>query len=65
MFELQTWLKVRQRFNGALWYRAEHKMLTLTGATDASSSRWGGLTRSPGCDVFKAGGDFPPGMGTH
>ena len=38
MFELTKWLEVRQRFNGASWYRAEHKIVTLTGATDASSS---------------------------
>ena len=42
MIELTKWLEVRQHFNGASWYRAEHKMVTLTGATDASSSGWGG-----------------------
>ena len=42
MFELTKWLEVRQRSNGASWYRAEHKMGTRTGATDASSSGWGG-----------------------
>ena len=39
-------------------YRAEHTMVTLTGATDASSSGWGGLIGSPGREVFRAGGDF-------
>ena len=62
MFELTKWLEVRQRFNGASWYRAEHKMVTLTGATDASSSGWGGLIRNPGREVFRAGGDFPVDM---
>lgn len=62
MFELRQWLLVRARFNGASWYRAEHKMLSLTGASDASSSGWGGLVRSPGCPVYKAGGDFPPNI---
>lgn len=65
MFELEKWLEVRKRFNGASWYRAEHKLLTLTGATDASSSGWGGLIHSPGCDVFRAGGDFPPDVANH
>lgn len=59
MFELQRWLEVRMHFNGASWYRAEHKHLALTGASDASSGGWGGLIRSPGQPVFKAGGDFP------
>ena len=62
MFELTKWLEVRQRFNGASWYRAEYKMVTLTGATDASSSGWGGLIRNPGREVFRAGGDFPVDM---
>ena len=43
-------------------YRAEHTMVTLTGATDASSSGWGGLIGSPGREVFRAGGDFPVDM---
>lgn len=38
MFELTKCREVRRRLNGASWYRAEHKMLTVTGATDASSS---------------------------
>lgn len=59
-FEMSRWLEVRKPFNGASWYRAEHKMVSLTGASDASSSGWGGLIRSPGRDVFKAGCDFPP-----
>lgn len=57
--EFTKWLEVRKRFSGASWYRAEHKMLTLTGATDASSSGWGGLIRSVGYDVLnKARVDF-------
>ena len=59
MFELKRWLEVREHFNGASWYRAEHKQLALTGASDASSGGWGGLIRSPGQPIFKAGGDFP------
>ncbi|CAB1112862.1 unnamed protein product [Ectocarpus sp. CCAP 1310/34] len=62
MFEMQRWLEVRKKFNGASWYRAEHKLLSLTGASDASSRGWGGLIRSPGQPIFKAGGDFPPQM---
>ena len=45
MFEMEKWLEVRKELNGASWYRAEHKMVILTGASDASSSGWGGLIR--------------------
>ena len=38
MFEMEKWLEVRKELNGASWYRAEHKMVILTGASDASSS---------------------------
>ena len=39
MFEMETrWLEVRKEFNGASWYRAEHQIVILTGASDASSS---------------------------
>ena len=64
MFELTKWLEVRQRFIGALWFRAEHKMATLTGATDDFSSGWGrgGLIRNPGGEVFRQGGVFPADM---
>ena len=37
-------------------------MVILTGATDASSSGWGGLISSPGREVFRAAGDFPADM---
>ena len=46
-FEMGKWLEVRGSMNGASWYRAAHQVLTLYGATDASSSGWGGLIRSP------------------
>ena len=62
MFEMETWLEVRKEFNGASWYRAEHKMGILTGASDASSSGWGGLIRGLHHGVFRAGGDFPPAL---
>ena len=71
MFEMEKWLEVRKELNGAPWYRAEHKMVILTGASDASSSGWGGLIRGLHHDVFRAGGDFPPALaeehkkGTH
>ena len=47
--------------NGALWYDATHHSLKLTGATDASSSGWGGIVRGPFkyFNVFKAAADFP------
>ena len=62
MFEMEKWLEARKEFNGASWYRAEHKMAILTGAPDASSSGWGSLTRGPHPDVFRAEGDFPPAL---
>ena len=37
-------------------------MFILTGASDASSSGWGGLIRGLHNDVFRAGGDFPPAL---
>ena len=45
-----TWREVRHRMNGASWYDAIHHSLKLTGATDASSSGWGGIVR--GFQVF-------------
>ena len=62
MFEMERWLEARKEFNGASWYRAEHKLVILMGAPDASSSGWGSLTRGPHPDVFRAGGDFPPAL---
>lgn len=47
MFELLRWLEVRGRFNVASWYRAEHQVISLTGASDASSSGWGGGDSKP------------------
>ena len=37
-------------------------MVILTGASDASSSGWGGLIGGLHHDVFRAGGDFPPAL---
>ena len=62
MFEMERWLEARKEFNGASWYRAEHKVVILTGASNASSSGWGGLIRGLHHDVFRAGGDFPPAL---
>ena len=59
--ELHTWREVRHRMNGASWYDATHHSIKLTGATDASSSGWGGIVRGPfkSFSVFKASADFP------
>ena len=59
--ELHTWREVRHRMNGASWYDATHHSIKLTGATDASSSGWGGSVRRPfeSFRVFKAAADFP------
>lgn len=45
--------------NGSPWYGAAHHVVTLTGATDASSEAWGGVFRAPGLEAFQAMGDFP------
>ena len=56
--EFHTWREVRHRINGASWYDATHHSIKLTGATDASSSGWGGIVRGP-FKSFKAAADFP------
>ena len=56
-FELEKWLEVRHRMNGASWYKAVHQRLTIAGASDASSSGWGGLI-IPGEELFQVAGDF-------
>ena len=43
--EFRTWWEVRHRMNGASWYDATYHSIKLTGATDASSSVWGGIVR--------------------
>ena len=45
--------------DGSPWYKASHRVLTLTGASDASPEAWGGLIRIPGSPDFSAMGDFP------
>ena len=56
MFELQRWFEVRSQFNGASWYKAEHKTVSLT----EHRMRPGGLIRSVNQGMFEAGGDFSP-----
>ena len=52
---------MRSRLNGAPWYHVTRHVLTVSGATDASSQAWGGLIRGPfgAFSVFKAAADFP------
>ena len=59
--EFHTWREVHHRMNGASWYNATHHSIKLTGATDASSSGWGGIVRGPfeSFRVLKAAADFP------
>ena len=59
--ELRTWREVSHPMNGASWYDATHHSIKLTGATDASSSGWGGIVQGPfkSISVFKAAADFP------
>ena len=60
-FEMERWLEIRSRLNGAPWYDATRHVLTISGATDASSQAWRGLIRGPfgAFSVFKAAADFP------
>ena len=60
-FEMERWLEVRSRLNGAPWYDATRHVLTISGATDASSQARGGLIRGPfgAFSAFKAATDFP------
>ena len=60
-FKMEKWLEVRSRLNGAPWYDATRHVLTIPGATDASSQAWGGLIRGlfGAFSVFKAAADFP------
>ena len=60
-FEMERWLEVRIRLNGAPRYDATRHVLTISGATDASSQAWGGLIRGSfgAFTVFKAAADFP------
>ena len=58
---MDRWLEVRSRLNGAPWYDVTRHVLTISGATNASSQAWGGLIREPfgAFSVFKATADFP------
>ena len=60
-FEMERWLEVRSRLNGAPWYDATRHVLTISGATDASSQARGGLIRGPfgAFSAFKAATDSP------
>ena len=60
-FEVERWSEVRSRLNGAPWYDATRHVLTISGATDASSQAWGGLIRGPSVafSVFKTAADLP------
>ena len=60
-FEMERWLEVRTRLNGAPWYEATRYVLDISGATGASSQAWGGLIRGSfsAFSVFKAAADFP------
>ena len=61
-YEMEQWLAVRKRMNGASWYDPAHHSIAITGATDASSQGWGGIVRSPhkSGKEFRAAADFPP-----
>ena len=45
-FEIKRWLEVKTRLNGAPWCDATVHVLTITGATNASSQARDGLTRA-------------------
>ena len=61
--EMELWLYVRSRMNGASWYYSSHYPLSTTGASDASSSSWAGVVHgTPGSgEAFRAAADFPAG----
>ena len=48
--------------NEAAWCKVIHQLLSMTGATDASSSGGRGVMRGPSRIDFKAAGDFPGEM---
>ena len=52
-------LGARRPMNGFPRYSEAHRMLILTGATDASSEAWGGPVREPGSPDFSMMSDFP------
>lgn len=39
--------------------KAQHHILSVSGATDTSSSGWGGVMQGPGRVLFQAAVDFP------
>lgn len=45
--------------NGAAWYNELQHILSVSGATKASSSGWGGVIRGPDDVPFEAAADFP------
>lgn len=45
--------------NGAAWFQAQHRVFAASGATDASSSGWGGVMRGPDQVLVEAVADFP------
>ena len=61
-YEMEQWLAVRKRMNGASWYDPTHHSVAITGTTDESSQGWGGVVRSPHISAkeFRAAADFPP-----
>ena len=60
-FEMERWLEVRSRLNGAPWHDVTRHVLAISETTDASSQAWGGLIKGPfgAFSVFKAAADFP------
>ena len=59
-FEMRKWLEVRARVSCASRYDAAHHALSISRATDASSTGWGGVVRGPfgSVEVFRAAAEL-------
>ena len=60
-YRTTEYIEVRTRLNRVPWHDATRHVLTITGATDASSQAWGGLIREPfgTVSLFRAATEFP------
>ena len=60
-YRTAKWLEVRTRLNRAPWHDATRHVLTITGATDASSQARGDLIRGPfgTISLFRVAAGFP------
>lgn len=57
-FEMNKRSEVREKMNGASWYKALRQIVTLIGASDASSIGWGVPFDAQGKKCFVFAGDL-------